>query len=110
MFADVPARRPPSDWSSPGYGVQDFSAFPQNFELFVAAYPSGTFMVIAMMAYLMTTCDYVLNELGVRSGCQTGNEKGAMNIVSFKCLEYPLRSYNSKLSSTERGRVFSAHP
>ena len=42
-------------------------------------------MVIAMMAYLMTTCDYVLNELGVRSGCQTGNEKGAMNIISFKC-------------------------
>ena len=83
------------DWPSPGYGLQNFSAFPQNFEFFIPAYPSGTFMVIAMMAYLMTTCDYVLNELGVRSGCQTGNEKGAMNIVSFKCLEHKTITSNN---------------
>ena len=110
MFADVPPWRTPPDWPSPGYGLQNFSAFPQNFEFFIPAYPSGTFVVIAVVPYLMTTFDYVLNKLGVSSSRQTRNEKGAMNTISFKRLEYPMRSYNSKLSSAERCRVFGAHP
>ena len=62
-----------TDWSSPGYGHR-ISVPSAELRALRRGHPSGTFMVIAMMAYLKTTFDYVLNELGVRSGCQTGNE------------------------------------